>query len=699
MRLAQLFLVLVILVPLLMAGAVYGLFVVWGHDLPSPRRPQEVEPPRNTVILDRYGEPIDEFFVENRNPVPLEQIPEVMRNAVLATEDRRFYRHWGVDLAGIVRAVLSNLAAGGIRQGASTITQQLARNVFLSHSQTVERKIKEAVLAIRLERSFSKEEILELYLNQIYFGEGTYGVEAAARRFFGKSCRELTLPEAALLAGLPANPSAYSPLRHPQAAERRRNAVLRKMEAAGWIDGQSRRAAEATAVALSPSSGRASSNAPYFAEMVRQELMDRFGADKVYGGGLTVHTTLDLRLQHAAESALEDQLEAIEAKEALVYRRLRGTSVRSEAAGGRQAITPYLQGALVALEPQNGAVRALVGGRDFNDSNFNRAVQARRQPGSAFKPIVVAEALKEGHRTNEILLDAPVTYRWGTQVWSPKNFDHDFSGNVTLRYVLMKSINVPSVRLLDRIGPRNVIRLARDFGIEGPLVPQLSLALGTGEVTPLELTSAYATFADNGIRQTPYVIERVEDHFGNVLQEHKPESREVLDEKTSYLMVSLLQSVIDRGTGNPARSKYDFAAPAAGKTGTTDDYSDAWFVGFVPRLACGVWVGFDEKKSIGSRMTGAAAALPAWTSFMKTAVEVYGKEDFVAPEGVVSVATCQQSGLLATPGCPRVVNDVFVAGTQPGTYCPLHQGLASPTDTETQPELDTESGETPAPNR
>lgn len=676
MRRYQLFLIPCILVPLLLAGSVYGLFLLWGHNLPSPRKPQEVEPPQNSVLLDRNGEVLGEFFVENRMPLGVEQVPEIMRQAVLATEDKRFYRHWGVDLPGVTRALLSNVAARGIEEGASTITQQLARNVFLSHSQTVERKIKEAILAVRLERSFSKEEILELYLNEIYFGEGSYGVEAAARRFFGKSCRNLSLSEAALLAGLPANPAAYSPLRHPEAALRRRNSVLRRMRAAGMIDRDTHRQAESEEIALA-ASRTAGSRAPYFTEMIRQELMDRFGGDTVYGGGLTIHTTLDVRLQQAAASAVESQLSEIEAKQALVYRRLRGAAIRGETPPVKGAVsTPYLQGALVALEPQTGAIRAMVGGRDFEESNFNRAVQAYRQPGSAFKPIVAAQAIKQGYKSNSVLSDAPVTYRWAGQVWSPQNFSRKFSGSVTLRYVLEKSINVPSVRLLDAIGAKNVVQMAEDIGLKGRFEPHLSIALGTGEVTPLEITSAYSAFANRGLRQEPFAVERVEDRYGNVLLEHKPVFHEVLTEPQSFIMVEMLRSVLDHGTAYPARSKFGFTAPAAGKTGTTDDYTDAWFVGFIPRLACAVWVGFDEKKGIGNKMTGGVAALPAWAAFMNAAVGIYGAENFEPPDGVVVVTTCERTGLVANAGCPHPMEDAFLPGTQPGR-CGAHGGAAT----------------------
>jgi penicillin-binding protein 1A len=675
----RLFLILLILCPLTMAGAIYLLFLLWGDDLPSPQTLRELEPAVNTVVLDRNGEVIDEFYVENRNPLSLQEIPNLMRLAFLSTEDRRFFSHWGIDLQGIFRALLANVTSGRIQQGASTITQQLARKLFLRDEQTLERKLKEMVLAIRLERSFSKEEILELYLNKIYFGEGAYGVEAAAQTYFGKPCQNLDLPETALLAGLVANPGAFSPTRRPEQARRRRNLVLRRMEQAGVIDSLTAATAETTAVVLDVA-GRSRSRAPYFTERVRQELAERYGTLDVFGGGLTVHTTLDMGLQAVAEKAVEEQAEKIEKTEVHAYKYLLDPNTRRGGLRSRVDSTPYLQGALVAIEPQTGAIRAMVGGRSFQESEFNRAWQALKQPGSAFKPIVFTQALLDGYRTNDILLDTPAVYEIpgpGNEIteYAPRNFDETFRGPVTLRYTLMKSINVPTVRLMDKIGPRRVVNLARSMGIDRNLPPYLSLALGSGEVTPLELTAAYAIFPDHGIREEPYLIERVEDRYGHVIDEHQSHSHEVIDERTSYVMVSMLRSVMDGGTGQLARSLYHFEAPAGGKTGTTDDCSDAWFVGFIPRLACGVWIGFDEKKSIGPRMTGAMAALPAWCEFMNAAVDVYGVEDFAVPPGITEVTTCQLSGQLALPGCPDKVRDAFLSGTQPTRFCPVHQGL------------------------
>ena len=672
----RIFLVLVLLAPLVAAGTIYFLFLTWGDDLPSPQSLRELEPSMNTVVLDRNGQLIDEFFIENRNPVTLNEVPDLMRQAFLATEDRRFYNHWGIDVQGVMRAVVANVTSGSIEQGASTITQQLARKLFLSDSQTMTRKLQEMVLAIRLERSFSKEEILELYLNKIYFGEGAWGIQAAAETFFGKPCQNLELPECALLAGVVANPSAFSPSRHPEAARRRRNVVLRAMQSAGVIDSTSRAAAETTAVALS-SAGKSSSLAPYFTELIRQELADRYGTSDVFNGGLTVYTTIDMRLQKAAEEGLEAQIESIETQQAHRYKYLLEEATSKGTLAQPGAAIPYLQGALIAIEPQTGAVRAMVGGRDFNESKFNRATQALRQPGSAFKPLVFTAAFLDGRKPSDIVLDTPFIKEIpgpGNTIteWEPQNFDREFRGPVTIRYALMKSINIPAVRLVEQADPRRVVELAHAMGIDRNLPPYLSLALGTGELTPLEITAAYGVFVNQGIYTEPYLIERVENRYGNQLFEHQTSSREVIDEQTASIMVSMLQSVVDGGTGTSARTRFGLTAPAGGKTGTTDDYSDAWFVGFIPHLSCGVWVGFDEKRSIGPRMTGTAAALPAWATFMKEAVELYGEEEFAVADGLAHAFTCRESGLLALPDCPKV-DDLFRPGEMPERVCPLHQ--------------------------
>ncbi|MEZ4648514.1 MAG: PBP1A family penicillin-binding protein [Candidatus Eisenbacteria bacterium] len=677
----RLFILFLLLTPLAGAAVIYGLFSAWGDELPSPQSLRELEPSMNTVILDQNGEVIDEFFLENRSPRPITEIPELMQEAVLSTEDTRFDDHWGLDVLGIIRAAFTNVTHGTIEEGASTITQQLARKLFLTDSQTWDRKLKEAVLAIRLERSFSKDEILELYLNKIYFGEGAYGVEAAAQTYFGKSVDDLELQETALLAGILANPSAFHPIRRPENARKRRNLVLRRMLQAGVVDSTQYAVAETTAVVLNPR-GKSASKAPYFTEAVRRELADRYGDTHVYTGGLTVHTTLDLSMQNAAVEAMEKQLQSIEKQQAHRYKYLKDEATCAGTLAHPENGTPYLQGALVAVEPQTGAIRAMVGGRNFAESKFNRATQAVRQPGSAFKPISFTVSIQDGHSTNDIIYDTPLEFEIpgpGRQVqsWEPKNFDLEFRGPVTLRYSLMKSLNIPAVRLMEEATPRRVIAMAKSMGIDRNLPPYLSLALGTGEVTPLELTSAYGIFANQGIYCEPYMIERVEDRYGSLVDLRVPKTREVIDERTNAIMVSLMQSVMDAGTGASARSSFGFRAPAGGKTGTTDDYSDAWFVGFVPRLACGVWVGFDEKKTIGSRMTGTAAALPSWAGFMKAATADFGDEEFPVPKGLVQLTTCRDTGLIALPDCPKV-RDLFLPGRQPNRTCPIHAQYLAP---------------------
>jgi len=426
----------------------------------------------------------------------------------------------------------------------------------------------------------------------------------------------------------------------------------------------------------------------YFTEIVRRELASTYGSTNIYHAGLNVETTLDLDLQRAAERILEDHLRHIE--EINRYPYLDG---RPDMLLRRYGLPPQdslsgplrLQGALVALEPGTGAVRALIGGRDFAESEFNRALQAPRQPASAFKPFIYAEAIRRGYRTNHLLLDAPVEFKIPgaspeLAVWRPKNFDQEFLGPVTMRYALMKSINVPTARLLAEIGPGPVVQLAHRMGIHDPLPEVLSLATGTGEARLIELTSAYSAFANHGIRVEPYFIQRVLDQTGHVLQTHEMQSEQVLDERTSYIITHMLRSALDRGTGATARSVWDFRAPAAGKTGTNDDYTDAWYIGYTPNLVVGVWVGFDVKIPIGDVRTGtgSAGALPIWAQVMKAAADRYGTPDFAVPDGIVTVTTCLETGLLATPACPDPIEDVFLPGTAPTEYCRDHRAADLP---------------------
>ncbi len=653
------------------AGAVFGLVQWLRRDLPTPEQVATIQAPVKTTVYDVRGRVLHEFYRENRSPVALHDIPRNLVNATLSTEDRSFYTHWGVDMWGVARAAVTDVMHMRRTQGGSTITQQLARNLFLTQERTFTRKLKEVALAIELERNYSKDQILEMYFNQIYFGEGAYGVEAAAKTYYAKPLRELTLPECALLAGIPANPSLYSPRRAPKAALLRRSKVLRNMLATGAITQVQLDNAEHAPLGVTPVRYN-NERAPYLVEMVRLHLDEKYGSNAVYEGGLKVWTTIDMDLQQLAERSLERQLEALEAQ--LKLKSTLANFVMPAANTPRAGKTPYLQGAVVAIDPRNGYVRALVGGRDWNQSNFNRALQARRQPGSSFKPFVYTAAMDNGFKPTDIIVDEPVTFPGGNgKPYAPQNYDHTYRGPVTLRYALQQSINIPAIKLLRKVGVSLVASYARKMGIKTPIGQNLSLALGSSEVTLLDITSAYAVLANHGLRNEPVVVLKVEDRAGNVLERYAPKPLEVLSEGTAATMTSMLQSVMDHGTGYPARAR-GFTAPAAGKTGTMDDYMDAWFVGYVPSLVCGVWVGYDEKKTIGPGMTGAAAALPAWTDIMIGWTRGRPPEDFPVPEGTSSRIVCAESGMLATDACPNVTTELFAEGSEPTEYCTTHPG-------------------------
>lgn len=666
------FFVLVVVAIFGSAGVVFGVVQWLGRDLPKPKEVAEFRTPVKTLVYDARGRVLHEFFKENRSPVPIRQIPRHLVNATIATEDRSFYQHWGVDLWGIGRAAVRNLVTMRRAEGGSTITQQLARNLFLTHERTVSRKLKEIALAVEIERNYSKSQILEMYFNQIYFGDGAYGVEAAAKTFFNKPLGELTLPECALLAGLPANPALYSPRKHAEAARARRSKVLRNMLTTKAITQVEFDHASGAPLGVTP---RRYSNdrAPYFVEMVRLYLDERYGSNAVYEAGLRVYTTLDIDLQQAGERALEKQLSSLEAD--LKLKQTRANFVVPTAEGARaSSLTSYLQGSLVAVDPRNGYIRALVGGRDWNHSNFNRAVQARRQPGSAFKPFVYVAAMDNGFRPTDVIVDEPVSFPAGDGTnYSPGNYDRTFRGPVTLRYALQMSINIPAIKLLRKVGTSLVASYARRMGIKSPLSQNLSLALGSSEVTLLEITSAYGVLANRGIRNDPLFVLKVEDRTGTVLEKNAPVPKEVLSEETASVMTSMLQSVMDHGTGYPARAA-GFLNPAAGKTGTMDDYMDAWFVGYVPSLSCGVWVGYDLKRTIGAGMTGGRAALPAWTDFMIAATRGRPVEEFPVPEGTVTREVCAETGMLATQLCPNVTAETFQEGADPTELCAAHPG-------------------------
>jgi 1A family penicillin-binding protein len=623
--------------------------------------------PQSTLIYDSKNRVIAALYKEHRMPVMLEQMSEPLIHAVLAAEDRRFYEHNGVDIRRISAAMVANLRRGRIVQGASTITQQVVRGAVLDRQKTYGRKFREAWLSHRLEEKFGKQAILQAYLNHIYLGEGNYGVQAAALGYFGKPASEINAAEAATLASLINRPSGWEIRKNPSGIRDRRDWVLREMYQAGYLDATAFGEAIATPVAstLPTEQDRAKldpasvATGPYFASIVRDILYEEFGVDRALTGGLRVYTTLDADVQRFAEDSVAKRLAELDKKK-------KGDGT--------------LQAALVAIEPSTGYVRAMVGGRDFAESPFNRATDAKRQPGSAFKPFVFAAALEAGFSPGTTIdgLDGYIASAQGAYL---PGGEHE-SESTTLRAALVHSSNRAAVHLLQRIGLGATIDLANRVGLESmPAVP--SLALGTGEVSLLNLTSAYTSFANGGVLQPPVFVLRVEDSEGRVIYRGESVGRRVLSESTAYLMASMLADVVNHGTGYTARQT-GFALPAGGKTGTTDDHADAWFIGFTPHLAAGVWVGFDQPQQIMRRGFASVVAVPAWAGFMKAAT-TGNKPDWLAvPSGITKIRRCRASGGLATEYCElthEVDDDIVSIGRAP-EICTLHSS-AMMTTTET----------------
>jgi penicillin-binding protein 1A len=746
---------LLVLAGLVGASVLAGLAYIWklSSELPDIAGLDTYSPSSITRIYDRQGELIGEYYSERRVYVPLERIPGSLIRAVLSVEDTRFYDHFGIDLVRIGGAVVANLTKGGLREGGSTITQQLARTLFLSREKTFTRKFKEVLLSLKIERVLSKDRILELYLNEIYLGNGAYGVQAASRAYFGKDVEDLTLPESAFLAGLPKAPSRYTPYADPQAAKRRQGVVLRRMKDEGAIDWAEYQAAYAADLTFKrPRS--VERDAPYFLEEVRQHLAHAYGTDAVYQGGLSVYTTLDAKMQEAAEKAVKNGLRALDKRQgwrgiighlsppqidqllskapqarirtelvkgaiyegvvlevgpteltvlveghqgkiamrdmAWARRRLTGPDVAKDAVTDRHfdpvrflspgdqihvgvkstlpAVftleqVPKVQAALVALDPKTGEIRALVGGYDFGVTQYNRALSARRQSGSAFKPIVYAAAFEQGFSPSSVLMDTPIVFHDPTNghVWKPENYEMRFYGPIPVREALVHSRNVASIKLLQRVGIRRVHDFARRVGITSDLANDLSLGLGSSSLGVLELTRAYAVFASGGMRVEPYSIRRVTDRHGEVLEAAEPQAERVISEETAYLISNVLEDVIRRGTGRQARV---LKAHIGGKTGTTNNFTDAWFVGSSPNLSVGVWVGMDDHTSLGNKETGARAALPIWIDFMKTALDELPDDPFTIPRGVVYAKVDPGTGLLAGPDRPGHV-EVFARRHKP----------------------------------
>ncbi|MBI4610564.1 MAG: PBP1A family penicillin-binding protein [Candidatus Rokubacteria bacterium] len=627
-------------------------FTVLPRWLPSVTELETIQPTQGSKLYDENDELITEFQIERRIFVPLAKIPQTLRDAVVAVEDWRFYSHFGVDPMGVARAIYQNFRHGRIVEGGSTITQQLAKVLFLTPDKSLDRKLKEVLLALQLERRYSKDQILEMYLNQVYFGHGAYGVEAAAHTYFGKPVTELSIREAALLAGLPRAPTIYSPFNHPEAARRRRTHVLHRMLEVGAVNPTQARQAVAGDLSLIPPERRRTTG-QYFIEHVRGILVEKYGDDMVFKGGLNVYTTLSPHLQVLAEQSLREGLKALESRSGTVSAKRR-----------RQPAPEHPEGAILTIEPETGYIKAMVGGSDFLRSEFNRAVQAKRQPGSAFKPIVYLAALESGLTPATRIEDSPVIYPVGRngQPWEPDNYDRKFRGLTTLQQGIEESVNVVTVKLQERIGIRRTVEIARRLGIESPLTDDLTLALGSSDLSLLELTSAYAALANQGTWVPPTPIRYITDAQGKLLEEHMPQGKEALSREVAYLITHMLKGVVERGTGVAAKV---LARPLAAKTGTTNDYSNAWFIGYTPSLVTGVWVGYDRPRSLGRDETGSRVAVPIWVSYMANALANTPREDFSIPEGVILIPV----DLDPSGTCARPVLMAFLRGTEPATTC------------------------------
>lgn len=577
----------------------------------KPNLADDIRPPASSQIYDINGNLIANVHAsENRVLVKINKIPQNLQNAFVAVEDARFYEHYGVDPRGILRAVWANMTDGSVSEGGSTITQQLAKNAYLTQERTLKRKIQEVFLALQLERQYTKQEILELYLNQIYFGQGAYGVQAAAQTYFGKNVEDLDLSECAMLAGIPKSPNYYSPLNNLAAATERKATVLDQMEKYNYINGSTAMKAKKESLQLVKKSQKTEETpAAYFVDYVTQKLIDKYGADAVYKDGLKIYTTLDMDMQHAAEAAM---------KQLPTY--------RTDGNGLQQP-----QGALVAIDPQTGYIKAMVGGRGTDQ--FNRATMAERQPGSAFKPFVFVAGLENKMTPNTIIDDSPITIG----DWTPQNYERTFSGKVTLRTVAEQSMNVPTVKIAQKVGIEKAIYYAQEMGIstlvlDGPQNDKnLATALGgiTKGVTPLELASAYGTFANRGIHVAPIAIVKILDRNGKTIEQSDKKERSVVSEKSAYLLTDMLKGVIAHGTG----ARANIGRPAAGKTGTTSDYKDAWFVGYTPDLVAAVWIGNDDN-TVMNGMTGGREPASVWKAFMQKALSGTKARDFTRPDGV-----------------------------------------------------------------
>jgi len=690
------------LVSIFGAISVIALIFYLAQNLPSLDQLENYDPDLITRIYSADGEILDELFFEKRIFVSLDQIPNNMKNAVIASEDRRFYSHWGIDSKSILRAIVINIINLGYEQGFSSLTQQVARTLYdtIGFKKTITRKIKEIITAIQIERTYTKNEILEMYLNNVHFGHGTYGVQVAAKRYFKKDVSLLTLGESAMLVGILPAPARFSPITHPERAHYKRNVVLRVMRDERFINKDmflEARAIERESITINQAKGVA----PYFTEYVRRTMEkedDRLGVN-IYRDGLKIYTTLDSRAQRVAEESLVKVIKQNQEKlnkrlfnneeefsqlaylgifpEDTVKMMMRGDSALYKELRNKLLV----QGAMVALDPNSGAILAMVGGRPDYHDQYNRAVQAQRQPGSVFKPIVYTTAIDNGYPVTKQLLNQPLVLRvldsngeW--EKWMPRNYDGSTSGLTSLREGIRKSVNLIAVRVVKELVPASEVKsTAKRMGITTDIRAVDAIALGTSEVYLLDMVNAYSAFSNGGLLNQPFGITRVEDRYGNVIKEYFPIQEEVLREESAYVMTSMLQTVLDKGTGGSARWKYNFYHPAGGKTGTTQNWTDAWFVGFSKQIAAGVWMGVDDPRvSLGEGQDGSRAALPAWASFMSAAHDTLGfkRQKFQRPDGVVDFTICSTSKDRPTNLC-SVETEIFIKGTEPSQICKVHR--------------------------
>jgi len=735
-------------------GILTGVFITYQKGLPKIKNLEELSQPVISEVYSNDEKIIGRYYLEKRIILSSEEIPEIVKHAFIAVEDSRFYKHWGVDFLRIPGALFRDIKRGELAQGASTITMQLARSLFLTLEKTWKRKIKETLLALQIEREYTKEQILTYYLNQIYLGHGNiYGIEAASEFFFGKKAKELTLNEAALLAGIHASVRKYSPLIHPKRALSRRNYALKRMYEEGYISEKKYLKNKKKELKIEKQNLYKSDDyIAYFKEEVRKFIASNFGEKYLYQSGLKVYTTLDIDSQKAAYKAVvkglrehdkrkgwrndkknilnkENKLEKFESDDwknppmkdmiidgvvlevtrkkatikvddysgvlelknaawtkknslnSLIKRgdiikvKVLETDFKNKKLNLKLEQEPLTEGAFLAIDPHTGEIKAMIGGYSYERSQFNCAVQATRQPGSTFKPIIYATALSNGYTPSSSFIDEPVTFnnRWTEGDWSPLNFDEKYVGLCTLRRGIEESRNVITAKLLEAITPELAIQFAKKFGVKSPLYPYLSLSLGTFEVTLLEMVSAFSVFPNQGVRVEPFFIKRIVDMNNNVLYESKYEANRVISSQVAYQVTSLLQGVVKRGTA--VRVRKEIERNCAGKTGTTDDYTDAWYIGFTPSLVAGVWVGYDHKKSLGYYETGSRTASPIWIHFAKNAFKDEPDEEFDVPSNLNFVNVDYYTGLLATPFCKLVINEVFVPGTEPQRFCSEEEHL------------------------